>query len=62
MKKFLIWFGYFLLLVVAFELHDFFIKNNLLNDMYVLIIEIVFLFLGWLGAKLEIKLSSKKNK
>lgn len=61
-QKFLIWFGYFLLLVIAFAMHDYFVKHNLLSDVYVLIIELMFLFIGWLGARLEIKYGKHKKK
>ncbi len=65
MKKwrvFLIWFIYFVMLGIAFDITDMLIERNLLSTWYVLLIEFMFLVLGWGGARLEIKLSKNKKR
>ena len=65
MKKwhvFLIWFIYFVMLEIAFDITDMLIERNLLSTWYVLLIEFMFLVLGWGGARLEIKLSKNKKR
>ena len=59
--RFLIWFIYFVMLAVAFDITDSMISRNLLNTWYVFLIEMMFLFLGWFGARLEMKLSKNKK-
>ncbi|MBO7066545.1 MAG: hypothetical protein J6W40_02905 [Alphaproteobacteria bacterium] len=59
--RFLIWFIYFIMMAVAFDVTDFLIERNLLSTWYVFLIEMMFLFLGWFGARLEIKLAKNKN-
>lgn len=65
MKKwhmFLIWFIYFVMLGIAFDITDCLIEKNLLSTWYVFLIEFMFLILGWVGARLEIKLSKNKKR
>lgn len=65
MKKwrvFLIWFIYFVMLGIASDITDMLIERNLLSTWYVLLIEFMFLVLGWGGARLEIKLSKNKKR
>ena len=65
MKKwrvFLIWFIYFVMLGIAFDITDMLIERNLLSTWYVFLIEFMFLVLGWGGARLEIKLSKNKKR
>lgn len=65
MKKwhmFLIWFIYFVMLGIAFDITDYLIEKNLLSTWYVFLIEFMFLILGWVGARLEIKLSKNKKR
>ena len=59
---FLIWFIYFVMLGIAFDITDMLIERNLLSTWYVLLIEFMFLVLGWGGARLEIKLSKNKKR
>lgn len=64
MKKwhvFLIWFVYFVMLGIAFDVTDSLIERNLLSTWYVFFIEFMFLVLGWFGARLEIKLAKNKK-
>ena len=60
-QKFAIWFGYFALVMAAYELHVYFAERNLSGEIYIFIIENIFWFLGWLGAILEIKLRNKEK-
>lgn len=60
-RVFLIWFIYFVMLGIAFDITDMLIERNLLSTWYVLLIEFIFLVLGWGGARLEIKLSKNKK-
>ena len=60
--KFLIWFLYFVILSVAFELTDYFIEHNLLSDFYVFVIEFIFLGLGYVMALLEFRLKNIKTR
>ncbi|MBQ7409293.1 MAG: hypothetical protein IJV03_01885 [Alphaproteobacteria bacterium] len=61
-QKNLIWFGWYFLLVVAFEITDYFVENNLLGTFYVFLIEIMFLGLGASCVFLEYKLKEKGSK
>lgn len=61
-RVFLIWFIYFVMLGIAFDITDMLIERNLLSTWYVLLIEFIFLVLGWGGARLEIKLSKNKKR
>ena len=60
-RVFLIWFIYFVMLGIAFDITDMLIERNLLSTWYVLLIEFIFLVLGWGGVRLEIKLSKNKK-
>ena len=61
-QKNLIWFCWYFLLVVAFEITDYFVENNLLGTFYVFLIEIMFLGLGASCVVLESKLKEKGSK
>lgn len=58
--KFLIWFCYFIILGIAFELTNQFVKHNLLSNLHVWFIEFMFLGLGYIAAHLEFKLKNSK--
>lgn len=46
---------------VAFDITDYLVEHNLLNSVYVSLIEFMFLFLGWAGAKIQFKLHQEKH-
>ena len=64
MKKshmFLIWLVYIVMVGVAFDVMDLLIERNLLSRWCVFFIGFMFMFLGWVGARLEIKMSKNKK-
>ncbi len=61
-QKFLISFGWTILLVIAFEITDYFIENNMLGTFYVFLIEIMFLGLGASCVIIENKLKETKKR
>ncbi len=65
MKKrniFLVWFCYCVLLGAAFEITNYLIEHDLLRHWYVVLIEIMFLGLGYLSAKIEYRLNNTKKR
>ncbi len=57
--KFLILFIYACLLDIPLELTTYFLDNNLLNKWYFVLTGVIFMFMGWLGCMLALKLSRK---
>ncbi len=65
MKKshvFLIWLVYLVVVGIVFDVMDLLIEQNLLSRWYVFFIGFLFMFLGWVGARLEIKMSKNKKR
>ena len=60
-NKFLIWFIYGVAIVIATDLFNFFIEKDMLNGIYALLIELIFLGLGYLCAILEYKFKENKK-
>ena len=64
MKKwqiFLTWFLYLVAVLSAYDLTRYLVEHNLFSRGYTVIIGLMFLFLGWLGARLEIKFAKAKK-
>ncbi len=60
-NKFLIWFGWGFLFAVAAEITNYFIEHNMLGTFNVLLIELIFLGLGYLCAIIEYKFKENKK-
>ena len=60
-QKILIGVTYGVAIAVATDLFNYFIEKNMLNTFNVLLIELIFLGLGYLCAVLENKLKGKKK-
>ena len=65
MKKwqiFLTWFLYLCAVSSAYDLTRYLIEHDLFSRGYTVIIGLMFMFLGWLGARLEIKFAGAKKR
>jgi len=63
-KKFLtfgIWFVYLGSLFMTFDIMKYLVENSVMNKWYFLIIGFVCIFLGWFGARLDMKCFNKKK-
>ena len=58
---FLIWLVYIVMVGVAFDVMDLLIERNLLSRWCMFFIGFMFMFLGWVGTRLEIKMSKNKK-
>ena len=65
MKKwqiFLTWFLYACAISCAYDLTRWLIENNSIGRRYTTLIGLIYLFLGWLGARIEIKITKSKKR